>query len=265
MRRSLLACAAVVGGLFVSAVCADAVSINVGSASGAAGTQVQIPVTLSTAGMAVAGTSNTITADPATPFVACTVNPAFAGFSAAILLPQGCTPGVDCLQARGLIIRFPPLPIPDGATLYTCDVSIAADAPPQSYPIKCLAPSASDPNGKALPAQCVDGRAQVGFLECDVVPFAGDNAGEFGDGSIDIFDVRAVFAAAQLGADVPAPGSARFSAMDAAPVDTPPICGGDGTLDIFDGRQCFAVGQLGTTNYARTDPGPTCTSAAQTR
>ena len=254
---------AVIGGLLVSAACAQAVMINVGSASGGAGSRVEIPVTLNTMGEQVAGVANDIPFDPAAPIVECTISPEFAGFSAAILLPDGCTPGVDCRRSRVLIIQFPPLPIEDGAVLYTCTVEIAADALVKTYPLTCSAANVSDPNGKPLPVQCVDGRVQTGVEVCDVASSAGDNVGEFGDGSTDIFDVRAIFSAAQLGVDVPADGTDRFSAMDASTVDDPPSCGGDGTLDVFDVRQCFAVAQLGATHYGRTGIGSMCTSVTQ--
>jgi len=161
LRRATLVCIAAAGGPLIAAVCADAVSINVGSVSGAAGTRVKFPVTVSTMGMQVAGTSNNITFDPATPVAGCTISAPFAGFSAATLLPNGCVPAVDCQGARIFIIQFPPIGISNGATLYTCDVQIAADAIVKSYPLTCSSPGASDPNGKALPAQCVDGQVQV--------------------------------------------------------------------------------------------------------
>ncbi|HVO24633.1 MAG TPA: hypothetical protein VMW56_13495 [Candidatus Margulisiibacteriota bacterium] len=261
--RTTLACVAAIGGLLARPEGVHAVSINIGSASGTAGGQVQVPVTLSTTGEEVAGVANDIVFDPAAAIVECIINPAFAGLSGAVLLPDGCTPGVDCRRSRVLIIQFPPLPIDDGSVLYICTIAIAADAPMKSYPLTCSAPSVSDPNGKPLPVQCADGQVQTGFSVCDVASSAGDNTGAFGDGSIDIFDVRAIFNASQLGVDVPATGTARFSAMDASAVDTPPVCGGDGTLDIFDVRQCFGVAQLGETDYGRTDPGPTCTSKIQ--
>jgi len=256
-------CVAAIGGLLASPACVYAVSINVGSVSGAAGSQVQFAVTLNTMGEQVAGIANDILFDPAAPIVECSISPQFAGLSAAVLRPSGCSPGVDCQRSRVIIFQIPPLPIEDGAVLYTCTVAIAADAPVKSYPLACSAPGVSDPDGKALPVQCVDGRVQTGFLVCDVAASVGDNAGDFGDGSIDIFDVRSIFSAAQLGVDVPAAGTDRLSAMDASTVDSPPSCGGDGVLDIFDVRQCFGVAQLGETDYGRMDTGSTCTSTPQ--
>lgn len=256
-------CLGAIGGLLATPICVQAVSINIGSARGVPGGQVQVAVTLSTTGEQVAGVANDIVFDPAAAIVDCTISPEFAGFSGAVLLPDGCSPGVNCQRARVLIIQFPPLPIDDGSVLYVCTVEIAPDAPMKTYPLTCAAPAVSDPNGKALPVECTDGQVEAGFLVCDVSSSAGDNAGSFGDGTIDIFDVRAIFSAAQLGTDVPTVGTDRFSAMDASTVDSPPVCGGDGTLDIFDVRQCFGVAQLGDTDYGRTDAGPTCTSKAQ--
>ena len=159
--RGTLLCVAATGGLLLSAAPGNAVSFNVGSASGTAGTQVQFAVTLSTMNMQVAGTLNEVAVDPATPLVSCTVSPAFAGLSGAILLPDNCTPGVDCQTGRVLIVQFPLIPIANGATLYTCDVKISAGAAVGSYPLTCLDPSATDLQGKPVPAQCVDGQLQV--------------------------------------------------------------------------------------------------------
>jgi hypothetical protein len=141
---------------------AQAVSIDVGSGSGAAGTQVQIPVTLSTMSAEVGGTENEITFDPAAPIVGCTISPLFAGLlSSTTLRPQDCTAGVDCQYLLALISRIPPLAIPDGTLLYTCNVSLAANAEVTSYPLACSSPIASNPSGTPVPAQCTDGQVQV--------------------------------------------------------------------------------------------------------
>jgi hypothetical protein len=256
-------------GLLSSAARGYAVSINVGSAGGAAGTPVQIAVTLSTTNMAVAGTANDIVFDPLTPIVNCTVNPAFAGFSAAVLLPDNCTPGVDCQMARILIIRFPPIPIADGATLYTCDVDISAGAPAGSYTLACLRPGASDPDGMALPVQCLDAQVTVGpgdesILVCDVAPSRGDALGQFGNGIVNGSDVVAIFRASLLGP--PAASSARFNAMDSVTVDNPPTCGGDNGIKNTDVVACFKRSLILTEpNYWRTSDGTTCTSVAEVR
>ncbi len=53
-------------------------------------------------------------------------------------------------------------PIPNGYTLYTCEVDIAPNAAPGTYAVGCAAPEASDPDGNALTSECVGGTIQVG-------------------------------------------------------------------------------------------------------
>jgi hypothetical protein len=221
-------------------------------------------------------------------------NPKSGFFS---FLPNGCTPSVlgNCTGIRGLVFAVGNLgAIPDGSTLYTCTVQVASDAALGDHPLTISNERAADPAQAPFNEACVDGHCAVtttqacttladcpsivtgtdgkiavgppgeSYTVCDVVPFTGDNAGEFGDTppAVDIFDVRAIFSAAQLGIDLPADGTARFSAMDSIDLDSPPTCGGDGTLDIFDVRQCFAVAQgLADVNYVRTGTGASCTSA----
>jgi hypothetical protein len=204
----------------------------------------------------------------------CTVNSAIgkqAFFSFQPNTPGSPCSGTSCTGIRALVFAVnqqDSTAIPDGSTLYTCNVSIKVGTADGNYPLTISNVSMADTNHSPVAgATGSDGKITVGavppYAVCDVVPFTGDSAGQFGDASIDIFDVRALFAAAQLGVDLPADGSARFSAMDAVTVDSPPTCGGDATLDIFDVRQCFAVGQLGVTNYVRTGTGATCTSVVQ--
>jgi len=177
-----------------------------------------------------------------------------------------CTPGPDC-GIRAIIIAVDNLTaIPDGSTLYTCTVDISSSASAgTTYNLTISNESAGDINQNLITGVTgTPGKIAVttvqGYPECDVNRATsgetGDNVGDFGDGSINIFDYKAIFNAAQLGIDAPAAGTARFSAMDSSPVDSPPGCGGDGTLNIFDVRQCFEVGQLGFTNYVRTGECP---------
>jgi hypothetical protein len=271
MRVSAVVLCGLLG--FASSV-RGAVSVNVGSAAGSPGDTVMFFVTLTTtAGEQVAATDTTIGFELETPVVQCAANPSFP-ISQCGVQPTGCTPGVDCQQSRCLIFAFGAT-IPSGSQLYFCNVHIAPAAVSGEYALRCLGVGVFDSAGHSLNPLCTDGRIEVasvptptptppqGEIVCDVVPFAGDNAGQFGDGVVDIFDVRAIFSAAQLGIDLPADGTARFSAMDSVTVDTPPVCGGDGTLDIFDVRQCFDVAQLGVTNYVRTGTGSSCTSVEQ--
>ncbi|MGD0946723.1 MAG: hypothetical protein ABSA52_04760 [Candidatus Binatia bacterium] len=271
--RSVRVSALVLFGLFGFAPSVwAAVSVNVGSATGSPGSTVTFFVTVTTtAGEQVAATDTTIVFESATPIVQCSTNPSFA-ISECALQPTGCTPGVDCQQTKCIVAPFGGT-IPSGSQLYACSVHIAANAAGGEYALHCSAVGVFDSAGNSLNPQCTDGWVEVvpptsqSYTVCDVnratSQETGDDVGDFGDGSIDIFDYKAIFNAAQLSIDAPAAGTARFSAMDSSTVDAPPACGGDGTLDIFDVRQCFDVGQLGVTNYVRTGTGSSCTSAVQ--
>ncbi len=87
-------------------------------------------------------------------------------------------------------------------------------------------------------------RYQVG----DVAPLVdGTECGGFGDGVLDILDVRAAFywslgeaVPVQEGNEaVPDVGADRFAAADTFPADQPPICGGNGILENADVRLLF--------------------------
>ncbi|MFI5367189.1 MAG: hypothetical protein ACHQ4J_16385 [Candidatus Binatia bacterium] len=147
--------------LLVSTTAAQAVTINIGSATGAPGSTIMIQATLSTMGVQVGGVSNNIVFDPATPIVDCQLNPAL-NLSAWELQPQGCTAGVDCQQARFLNLRFSSQSIPDGTVLYTCTIHIAANAPAQAFPLVCSSPSGStlDPPSP-LTVDCPNAQVEV--------------------------------------------------------------------------------------------------------
>jgi hypothetical protein len=100
------------------------------------------------------------------------------------------------------------------------------------------------------------------ILVCDVAPSTGSDFGQFGEGKIKNNDVVAIFTASLL--TPPPAGSALFSAMDSAPADTPPACGGDGQIKNNDVVACFQRSLLGGPNFTRTHTGGiygTCTSA----
>ncbi len=180
-----------------------------------------------------------------------------------------CTPGTDCTAMRALIAGLDQpdnTAIPDGSTLYTCTVNIAAAATGGPFALTISNVQAADTSANPVTVTGVNGQISLGvpgsYTECDVNNNTGDDVGQFGDGAIDIFDVRALFNAAQGLATPPADGSARFSAMDSFTVDVVPACGGDQTLDIFDVRQCFNVAQgLASQNFVRTGTGASCMSA----
>lgn len=55
-------------------------------------------------------------------------------------------------------------PIPNGSTLYTCEIDIAPDAAPGTYTLACATLGASDQGGNALSTACVDGSVDVDGL-----------------------------------------------------------------------------------------------------
>jgi hypothetical protein len=188
--------------------------------------------------------------------------------------PSNCGPATTaCTGVRALIFALNNVTtaIPDGSVLYSCTVSIAPGVQDGDYALTVPSDSVSiaDTSFQLVPnPTAVDGKVTVGpagnvpYTVCDVSPQQGDESGQFGDGTIDIFDVRALFNAESLGIEAPADGTARFSAMDSSPVDTPPTCGGDQTLDIFDVRQCFNVNAGLVDKFVPTGTGASCTSEA---
>jgi hypothetical protein len=138
-----------------------AVNIDVGSATGEPGETVTFDVTLATMGEDVAGTDNRISFDPDTPIVGCVFNPVLVpAFSTFFFEPSGCTPGTDCVSVRAILITVPAT-IADGTVLYSCDVTIDADAAAASYPLACSDALTSDPFGMPLVTTCSDGAVTV--------------------------------------------------------------------------------------------------------
>lgn len=179
-----------------------------------------------------------------------------------------CTPGTDCTAIRALVAGLDQpnnTAIPDNTTLYTCTVDVAAGTPNGSLPLtNSNVQIADDMAMPVTPALGTNGAITVGAVSifvCDVAPSTGNNAGEFGNGSLNIADTKALFKASQFPDLGPPAGSDRFSAMDAAPVDVPPACGGQGSLNIGDVKACFKRAQLpGQANFTRTGSGAGCTS-----
>ena len=139
LSRWLLAAA--VGSVLMPAG-ARAVSIDIGSASGAPGDAVTVAVSLHTMGVSVIATQNRIDFEPETPVAAtasgdpdCAVKPAIHKAATSFLfLPLGCDPAVACQSVRALVFALDNVStIRDGAVLYTCRIAIAADAQPGAY------------------------------------------------------------------------------------------------------------------------------------
>jgi hypothetical protein len=199
----------------------------------------------------------------------CSVNASLGKGGFFAFTPSNCS-GNSCTGVRALIFALNNVTtaIPDNSVLYSCTVKIADGTADGNFPLTVPAGSVEIadtdfqliPNPSASNGQVVVGPVTGQFTVCDVSPSTGDNPNQFGDAAIDIFDVRALFAAEALDINTPPDGTARFSAMDASTVDTPPTCGGDGTLDIFDLRQCFAVSAGLADTFKRTGTGTSCTS-----
>jgi hypothetical protein len=188
-------------------------------------------------------------------------------------------------------IDIPILPTGPGP-LMTIDLNIAANAsgtiplhiynqvqdasPPQYHALlsvgdekavdQTCVPVANQPPCTSQQSQIAftDGSVNVNasglFLVCDVVPFTGDDAGQFGGSGIKNNDVVAIFNASLQTGVVPADGTARFSAMDSVTVDTPPNCGGDTNLKNNDVVACFNRSLGNGDNYDRALSGSACTS-----
>jgi len=160
--------------LIVGAMEARAVTLEVGSGSGAAGSTVAVQTTLRSMGSDVKGVINELTVGAATPVSSCVVNPIFQSTGTVSLLPESCQAGVDCLTARAVLARFSNDSIPDGTELYSCEFKITEGAT-GDYPITCSNPEASDPNGGALAVTCSNGTISVGGAAFCTGDCNGDN------------------------------------------------------------------------------------------
>jgi hypothetical protein len=141
------------------------VTLEVGSATIGAGGSGTIDIVLNAGSSAVAGTENELDWDAAAIQVGdCTVNEAIDKTLQKTFRPAdpACTPGTDCESFKGIIINFSDLsPIADGSVLYTCNVSVAADAAPGEYPVNCTLPGSSDPDGNSFETACNSGTITV--------------------------------------------------------------------------------------------------------
>jgi len=165
-----------------------AASIIVGSAVGEPGAAVSVPVSLAT-DAEVAGVQVDIAFDPETPILPdndddpnCRVNPSIdKGGTSFAYQPADCTPGEDCTGVRAIVLSLSNLdPIPDGSQLFTCTVTVTADAEAGAYPLVCSNPGAGDPDGNRLGADCTDGAITVA-VPSDATLVVGDFVARRGD------------------------------------------------------------------------------------
>jgi hypothetical protein len=170
MRKNhYLAAFAAAATLVVGAQSQAVVTIQVGEATGAAGSTAPLSVSLSTGGVDVAGTQNDIAFPATAPIAAkangrpdCAVNPdIMKGGTSFAFQPAGCT-GTACTGVRALVLALDNVdPITDGATLYTCNVAIGASAT-GTLPLTCSNSGSSSPTGTALDTTCTNGSVVVG-------------------------------------------------------------------------------------------------------
>jgi len=141
-------------------------SVEVGSATGAPGQQVQFSVILHTAGAAVAGVQDDIGFDSFNTPVGvngsgrpdCTVNPAINKEATAFAFqPPGCV-GAACTAFRALVLSFSNVdPIADGSVMYSCNVTISPGASPGTYPLVVSNVGMSTPDGQAIASTGTNG------------------------------------------------------------------------------------------------------------
>lgn len=149
------------------------VHIAIGSAGGAAGAHVSIPVGLHLPGdpaAEVAAVQIDLVFDPLTPVAvlpsgrpACAVNPDIQKEATAFAFqPPECVPGVDCTAVRAVVLALGESPpIAGDAELFACEVAIAADAPPGAYPVVGSGASAHTAESTPLIVAVSDGAIEV--------------------------------------------------------------------------------------------------------
>lgn len=159
---------------------AQGTSILIAPATGQAGGSAVLMVGLAT-GTAVAGTENEVGFGPQARIAfdtagepECAVNPSIGKAGYFAFQPTGCTPGSDCTSVKAIIIGifestqqeceqdpdncYNLDPIPDGSTLYTCQLALGTAG---SYPITCANPDASDPDGMPIATTCPSSQVTV--------------------------------------------------------------------------------------------------------
>ena len=95
----------------------------------------------------------------------CAVNPDIEKDGTSfVFLPTQCDAAEgECTAMRTFVYTTGNVyPIPDGAELFTCRFSVAATAGAGPVAIRCVEPSAKDPDGTALDVVCADGSILIG-------------------------------------------------------------------------------------------------------
>ncbi len=167
--------------------------VVLGSAEGRAGDTVQIDVTLALLDQTakIAGVQVDFGFDPATPVAVsqggapdCTVNGSISlDVQSFVFTPSGCTPGDDCTGVHALVLSVDnETPIPDGALLFTCAVSIGAETGAGVYPITAGEMLGSDPDG--VPVSVIGSDGAITVDETPPPPACAGDCDASGDVSI---------------------------------------------------------------------------------
>jgi hypothetical protein len=163
--------------------------LRVGSAAGAPGERVTLAVTLDLGPWSVVGLQTdlrlleqapvaiTETSEPA-----CRINPAIDKLDSRFAFqPAGCTD--DCTHVRAIVLAFDNLdPIPSGALVFECDLSIRATAAPAVYPLTFVLVEAADALGRATPIDGIAGALEVHAASDHPATGNAGLAGSGGDG-----------------------------------------------------------------------------------
>jgi hypothetical protein len=146
-------------------------TLTLDSAQGAPGDTVSVAVKLSTGGAGIAGTQNDIVFDPkqvSVPATAkgkpdCAANRQLGKEGTAFsFVPANCRPGTDCTAVRALVLSLSNVDaIPNGSTLYTCRVRVAAQASPGTQKLSVTRVGFSSPSGQAIDGVGKDGAVTV--------------------------------------------------------------------------------------------------------
>ncbi len=163
------------GTIFVSTASASSraanltTGITIGSATGAPGQTITVPVGFNAMGQSIAAVQNDITFASTTPIAAgefgrpaCAVSNINKEATSFAFLPSGCS-GSDCTGVRAIVFSMMNIdPIPDGI-LYTCTVHITAGAPNGEFPLVCsnavtglgpvVSPTPGTPGASPTPTQ----------------------------------------------------------------------------------------------------------------
>jgi hypothetical protein len=161
--------------------------LRVGAVAGAPGDRVSLAVTLDPGPWSVVGLQGDVRlSDHAAVAVteagepACRVDPAIGKSDSRFgFLPAFC--GDDCTHVRALVLSFTDVePIPNGATVFACDLHIDAAALPGVYPLTLDLPNASDRYGNQLPIASQAGALTVRGASDASVGLTAPSAGEGG-------------------------------------------------------------------------------------